>query len=297
MFWSVEDENRIVELKENNPRTTWEEISQDIDERHNAMACRKRFLGTLPMELNVKMTLAQRRLVCKMLSREQHPASYEEVSKALLPDIYKPEAIKHFYDLIATDKEVARGYRDAQGEASKVGSRLKDLPPSGLTTTGTTSSSVPTPADGAGTTAPSSLTSKRPARTIPTRTVMRASGNEKRGLGKYARQNPRYWTEEEENTLLEMYSENKPWQEISDTIGGRSVAACQGKFRRMDVDAVIDAKRKREETIISSKEEPTSKKLKTNQEGDSSQEKHSQSQAATGPVTRHKARLSKSEKQ
>ena len=77
------------------------------------------------MELNVKMTLAQRRLVCKMLSREQHPASYEEVSKALLPDIYKPEAIKHFYDLIATDKEVARGYRDAQGEASKVGSRLK----------------------------------------------------------------------------------------------------------------------------------------------------------------------------
>ena len=49
MFWSVEDENRIVELKENNPRTTWEEISQDIDERHNAMACRKRFLGTLPV--------------------------------------------------------------------------------------------------------------------------------------------------------------------------------------------------------------------------------------------------------
>ena len=49
MFWSVEDQARIIQLKRDNPRMTWDDISLHIDERHNSMACRKRFLGSLPV--------------------------------------------------------------------------------------------------------------------------------------------------------------------------------------------------------------------------------------------------------
>lgn len=68
------------------------------------------------------MSLAQRRLVCKMIAHDA-PATYEEISKALLPDHFKPDDIKNFYDLVATDKEIVRGYRDAQSEESKMGPR------------------------------------------------------------------------------------------------------------------------------------------------------------------------------
>ena len=122
------------------------------------------------------------------------------------------------------------------------------------------------------------------------------------GDGGYVRGNPRYWSKEEEDTLLEMFGENKPWPEISSVLSGRSVAACQAKFRRMGVDAINDAKRKREETLTSLKGEPIPKKPRVDEEEDEDEGEHEkQSQqtvsSSTGPVTRYKARLSKSQQE
>ena len=97
-----------------------------------------------------------------------------------------------------------------------------------------------------------------------------------------------------------MFGENKPWQEISSVLSGRTVAACQAKFRRMDVDAINNAKRKREETLTSSKGEPIPKKPRVDEDEDEEvQEKQSQQavSSSTGPITRHKSRLSKSQQE
>ncbi|KAI9484884.1 hypothetical protein BDB00DRAFT_852987 [Zychaea mexicana] len=245
IVWDENDTNTVIKAKNDNPDLSWEEISALIDDRHNADRCRKMFLPVAP-KLSHQIPVWYRRVVCKWLRRDP-PTSYEEVA-AGIPGNFSPEDIEIFWQYYATDKEKARGTREAVSEGVQTGRiNIRALRGIGTTKAGDTTKAdkpeaqIPKKPEerGAQKTAKTGLDHVEQGPSKPQKPEPRRGGYVRPRTGKF-----RFWSEEEENTLIEGVDTGVPMAEIARNVE-RSETACRAKLRRMGQGVLPPPKRQK----------------------------------------------------